>query len=128
MFCKKFFILLLSVWAISCSKNDITPPPDITHNNLDGTSHVNLSVAKQMEGIYQLKSGSNALGSQFVCKISKTKVSFFGDASGLFFILDYGFKPSDSSLQFGGFWRISESTTQSVIQLSITAKDGASDL
>src|SRR5947199_2086588 len=88
MFCKKFFILLLSVWAISCSKNDITPPPDITHNNLDGTSHVNLSVAKQMEGIYQLKSGSNALGSQFVCKISKTKVSFFVDASGLFFILD----------------------------------------
>ncbi|MFL5741933.1 MAG: glycerophosphodiester phosphodiesterase [Flavisolibacter sp.] len=128
MLFKKFFILSVCVWAISCSKNEITPPPDATHNNLDGTSFVNLSVAKGLEGIYQLKSGSNALGSQFVCKISKTKVSFFGDASGLFFILSYGFKPSDSSIQFGGFWRISESTTQSIIQLSIAAKDGASDL
>jgi glycerophosphoryl diester phosphodiesterase len=81
-----------------------------------------------MQGIYSLSNGNGSLGSTFVCKVSKTRVSFFSNADGQFFILDYGLKPGDGSIQFAGFWRYSEFPTQGLIQGSILSGDGASDL
>jgi glycerophosphoryl diester phosphodiesterase len=81
-----------------------------------------------MEGIYKLGEGNSNLGSQFVCKISKYKVSFFSNESGIFIILKYGLNPVDSSLQFSGFWRFSESATQDFINFSVAKNEGASDL
>ena len=59
-----------------------------------------------MEGIYSLIDGNVNLGSEFVCKISKYKISFFSNESGIYVALKYGLNQSDSSLQFSGFWRV----------------------
>src|SRR4030095_6883501 len=86
------------------------------------------SVMKKMECIYKLTSANGDLGSQFVCKTSKSRVSFFSDLDGIFFILKYGYNPADGSIQFSGFWRYSEFPTQGTIHFSISPADGATDL
>jgi glycerophosphoryl diester phosphodiesterase len=84
---------------------------------------------KNMEGIYSLSGGNSSLGSEFVCKVSKNKVSFFSDnENGIFFILGYGYNQANGSIQFSGFWRYSENATQGTIQFSVASTDGASDL
>ena len=80
-----------------------------------------------MEGIYTASAGSQELGSKFVCKVSKYKVSFFSEKDGIFIILKYGYK-SDGSIQFSGFWRYSEKPNQGNIQFSISASEGATEL
>jgi glycerophosphoryl diester phosphodiesterase len=82
---------------------------------------------KQMAGIYTLSQGSGALGGQFVCKGSKYKLSFFSELDGIFIILDYGLDPSDSSIQFSGFWRYSESSKQNTISMSISKEAGSTE-
>jgi glycerophosphoryl diester phosphodiesterase len=77
------------------------------------------NVMKNMEGIYTLNSGSDALGTNFVCKASKFRVSFFSNSSGIFMILKYGIDPVDSSLKFAGFWRYSEIATQGLVNFRI---------
>jgi glycerophosphoryl diester phosphodiesterase len=96
--------------------------------NLDSTVALADSVLRPLEAIYQANGGVTALGDQFVCKVSKKKVSFFSNKEGIFIILTPGFKPSDSSIRFSGFWRYSESTTQGLISLTIPRSQGASDL
>ena len=118
-----FFLILL----ISCSKSEITLPPKNSDSNLSGTTFIDGSVMKKMEGIYVQQNGSDNLGKQFVCKVSKFKVSFFSNKDGIFIILKYGFK-SDGSIQFSGFWRYSELTNQGNIYFEMAATDGATDL
>ncbi len=120
-----FFIILL---FFSCSKNGITVPPTNPGTNLINTVYMSDTVMKNMEGIYSLNAGDGSLGNEFVCKISKFKVSFFSNESGIFIILDYGFDPTDSSIQFAGFWRYSETAVQGIINFSVPKTDGASDL
>src|ERR1043166_1606801 len=103
------FISVFLILLISCSKSEITLPPKNSDSNLNGTSFIDGSVMKKMEGIYVQENGSDNLGKQFVCKVSKFKVSFFSNKDGIFIILKYGFK-SDGSIQFSGFWRYSELT------------------
>ena len=128
MHLQRYISVILWLGIISCSKNDITLPPINPGSNLIGTSPIEYSIIKQMQGVYSLKNGSNSLGSEFVCKISKKKVSFFSNENGISIILNYGFKPQDSSIQFAGFWRYSEFPTQGTIQGSIAVNEGASDL
>ncbi len=109
------YLIVLSFF-ISCSKNQIVLQPPI---NIGNTIFISDTSMKKMEGIYALNSGSNALGSQFVCKASKYRVSFFSNQSGIFIILKYGLNPADSSLKFSGFWRYSENETQGLINFSI---------
>jgi glycerophosphoryl diester phosphodiesterase len=120
--------LLIFLASFGCRKNEITTPPPADNSNLVGTQPIPGSTMKKMEGIYKLSGGSNILGEQFVCKVSRFKVSFFSNKDGLFFILNYGYKASDGSIQFSGFWRYSERTEQGNIQFSITAANGATDL
>src|SRR5215471_14870803 len=70
---------ILLTFILGCSKNDITPPPVNPETNLIGTTPLTDTVMRNMEGIYTLSSGSDGLGSQFVCRVSKFKVSFFGN-------------------------------------------------
>src|SRR5580765_3678235 len=121
-----WLVILLIFFA--CSKNGITLPPDNPDSNLSNTKFISDTVMKKMEGIYSLSDGSNGLGSTFVCKVSKRKVSFFSDKDGIFIILGYGLNPTDSSIQFSGFWRYSESATQGIIAFSVAKNEGASDL
>ena len=114
----------LFVIFFGCSKNGITPAPPNPDTNLAGTIPLTDTVMKHMEGIYDLSSGSDGLGSIFVCKVSKFRVSFFSDANGIFFILKYGLNPADSSLQFAGFWRYSETTAQGLVNFSIPKDKG----
>lgn len=113
---------------VSCSKNHITPPPVINDMNLAGTDPIDRLVMKHMEGIYALSGGSTSLGTEFVCRISKKRLSFFSNENGIFCILDYGFSKSDSSIQFAGFWRYSENGNQGPIRFSIAKGEGARDL
>jgi glycerophosphoryl diester phosphodiesterase len=117
--------IFLLTFVLGCSKNGITPPPTNPDTNLIGTTPLTDTIMRNMEGIYTLTSGSDGLGSQFVCRVSKFKVSFFGNKDGIFFILKYGFNPTDSSIQFSGFWRYSENTTQGLINFSIPKGSGA---
>jgi glycerophosphoryl diester phosphodiesterase len=114
----KYLIFLLIFF--SCSKNQILLPPDISLGNVNFISDTSM---KKMEGIYTLSSGSSALGTQFVCKASKYRVSFFSNAGGVFMILQYGLDPTDGSLKFSGFWRFSQVPTQGLINFTIPQAD-----
>jgi len=116
------------MFLASCKKNEITVPPSAEDSNLTNTQTVGFNIMKTMEGIYTLTTGSNALGDNFVCKVSKKKVSFFSNKDGIFIILKYGLKSTDGSIQFSGFWRYSERKDQGNIQFTITAANGATDL
>ena len=48
--------------------------------------------------------------------------------NGIFFVLGYGLNPIDSSIQFSGFWRYSETATQGIIHFAVPKSEGASDL
>jgi len=123
-----YFVACLLWISFSCSLNHITPPPANPDTNLINTISVSGATMKNMEGIYSLTDGNVNLGTGFVCRVSKYKVSFFSNESGIFIILKYGFNPSDSSLQFSGFWRYSESATQGNISFAVAKNEGASDL
>jgi len=119
---------LLIVVLLGCSKSEITPAPLIDEQNLANTTPITGTTMKKMEGIYKLVGGTGELGAEFVCKVSKYRVSFFSEKDGIFFILKYGLKPSDGSIQFSGFYRYSEFPTQGSIQFSVAAAEGATDL
>jgi glycerophosphoryl diester phosphodiesterase len=123
----KTYIVATLFILLGCSKSEITPPVK-DDSGLANTTPIPGTTMKKMEGIYKLLDGSGSLGSQFVCKVSKYRVSFFSDKDGIFIILNYGYKSSDGSIQFSGFYRYSELTTQGTIQFSMAAADGASDL
>ena len=79
-----YIFVFLVLIAFACSKSEITPPPTGDDANLAGTSPIpftGLTTIKSLEGIYELESGSEGLGTQFVCKVSKYKVSFFSNTS-----------------------------------------------
>src|SRR5450755_3346888 len=113
------YLILLFVF-FSCSKNQITPQPDV---NIGDVIFISDTKMKNMEGIYSLGSGSNGLGTNFVCKASKYRVSFFSNSSGIFMILKYGLDPVDGSLKFSGFWRYSETPIQGLVNFSIPKAD-----
>ena len=119
--------LLLLVTLFSCSKNQITRPPDNPGTNLINTLVLTDTIMSKMEGIYILTQGNSDLGTQFVCKASKYRLSFFSNQSGIFMILDYGLNPVDSSIQFSGFWRYSQTPTQGLINMSISTAGGSVD-
>ncbi|WP_426669358.1 glycerophosphodiester phosphodiesterase [Mucilaginibacter sp. McL0603] len=123
------YLLLVLMIFFSCSKNQITLPPNGLNANLINTTPISNTVMKNMEGIYSLSSGSSSLGSEFVCKVSKNKISFFSNnENGIFFILGYGYNQANGSIQFSGFWRYSQNATQGTIKFSVASTDGASDL
>jgi glycerophosphoryl diester phosphodiesterase len=113
------YLILLSVF-FSCSKNQITVQPVVDLENVNFISNTSM---KKMEGIYTLGSGSSALGTQFVCKVSKYRVSFFSNTGGVFMILKYGLDKTDSSLKFSGFWRFSQVPTQGLINFTLPKAD-----
>lgn len=123
----RYFTVIL-ILIFSCSKNKITLPPFNSDTNLINTKSLSDTLMKNMEGIYTLSDGSGSLGEEFVCKISKFKVSFYSNKDGIFFILAYGLNPTDSSIQFSGFWRYSETASQGNISFSVPKSAGASDL
>jgi glycerophosphoryl diester phosphodiesterase len=125
----KYSIILFVVMSLvlSCTQNEITPPPDNPGTYLSNTLPVANAVMENMEGIYTLSSGDNQLGTEFVCKVSLNKVTFFSNQGGIFFILDYGLAP-DGAIRFSGFWRVSENRGQGLIAFNMPANLGASDL
>lgn len=108
--------ITLVILLVSCTKNEITPPPAFS---LGDALFVSDTSMKKMEAIYTLNSGNSSLGTQFVCKTSRFRVSFFSNSSGIFMILKYGLDPADSSIKFSGFWRYSQSATQGLVNFRI---------
>ena len=96
----------------ACSKNQTVLQPDVNIGNVYFVSDTSM---KKMEGIYAVNSGTTGYGNQWVCKVSKYRVSFFSNQDGIFMILKYGINPADSSLKFSGFWRFSEDVTQGLV-------------
>ncbi len=121
------YFLLFILMFFSCSKSEITLPEEDDYN-LINTTPIADSTMNIMEGIYKLAGGQGGLGSEFVCKTSRNRVTFFSNSNGIFFILKFGYKSADGSIQFSGFWRYSETADQGKIHLSMTAADGASQL
>ncbi|HTQ66017.1 MAG TPA: glycerophosphodiester phosphodiesterase family protein [Puia sp.] len=123
----KYYFPLVSLAFFSCKKSEITVPLINSDENLIGSKPLTDTVMKNMEGIYSLNGGVESLGTEFVCKVSKYKLSFFSNNSGIFIILNYGLNTTDSSIQFAGFWRYSESKTQGLINFSIAKAEGAAE-
>jgi glycerophosphoryl diester phosphodiesterase len=111
-----FSYLILLIAFFSCSKNKIVLQPDINIGNVYSISD---TIMKKMEGIYTLSSGTTDYGTEYVCKVSKFRVSFFSNQGGIFMILKYGINPSDSSVKFSGFWRFSEIATQGLVNFTV---------
>ncbi len=120
--------LLFFLLCFGCNKNEIIRPPLADESNLVATQRLTDTTMRAMEGIYMLGAGTDVLGKKFVCKVSKFRVSFFSEKEGIFIILKYGLRVSDSSIQFSGFWRYTETTEQGRIQFAITKANGATDL
>ena len=119
-------------WALivitACSKNDITLPPDNSDSNLTGTSPIDQPIVKKLEGIYKLGGGQPVLGTDFVCKVSRYKVSFFSNTRGISIILKHGVNTSKGSLEFSGFWRVTEDASQGLVNFTVASNEGATDL
>lgn len=113
----KYFIFLTVFF--SCTRNQTTLQPPIDIGNVAFIPYTSM---KPMEAIYDLASGSNALGTSFVCKVSKYRVSFFGNG-GIFMILKYGLEQNDSSLKFSGFYRYSKDARQGLVSFSLPKAD-----
>ncbi len=113
----KYFLFLIIFF--SCSRNETTYQPPIDIGNV---AFIPYTKMKPMEAIYDLASGSNALGTSFVCKVSKYRVSFFGNG-GIFMILKYGLEQNDSSLKFSGFYRYSKDARQGLVNFSLPKAD-----
>lgn len=123
-----FTLLVVISLVLSCTQNEITPPPESPEIILANTTPISNTIMENMEGIYTLVDGSDSqLGTEFVCKVSLNKVSFFSNQNGIFFILDYGLA-SDGSIKFAGFWRVSETKGQGLIAFAMPKDSGASDL
>lgn len=107
---------------LTCSQNDVFFS---TLAKLPGNT-VPLSRATRlaMEGVYRHVGGSSGLGVEFVCKTSLKKVSFFSNSRGIFFILEAG-RETDSTLQFAGFWRVSENTSNGKISFTVPKSQGS---
>jgi glycerophosphoryl diester phosphodiesterase len=114
--------LIAVVLLAGCVKNQITPPPAF---DLGNALYLPDTSMKKMEAIYTLSSGTTSLGTQFVCKTSKFRVSFFSNTSGIFMILKYGLDPADSSIKFSGFWRYSQTSTQGLVNFRIPKAEAA---
>jgi glycerophosphoryl diester phosphodiesterase len=113
----KYFIFLIVFF--SCTRNQTTYQPPIDIGNV---AFIPYTTMKPMEAIYDLASGSNQLGTSFVCKVSKYRVSFFGNG-GIFMILKYGLEQNDSSLKFSGFYRYSKDARQGLVNFSLPKAD-----
>ena len=113
----KYFLFLIIFF--SCSRNQTTYQPPIDIGNV---AFIPYTTMKPMEAIYDLASGSNQLGTSFVCKVSKYRVSFFGNG-GIFMILKYGLEQNDSSLKFSGFYRYSKDARQGLVNFSLPKAD-----
>jgi len=113
----KYFIFLIVFF--SCTRNQTTYQPLIDIGNV---AFIPYTTMKPMEAIYDLASGSNQLGTSFVCKVSKYRVSFFGNG-GIFMILKYGLEQNDSSLKFSGFYRYSKDARQGLVNFSLPKAD-----
>jgi glycerophosphoryl diester phosphodiesterase len=113
----KYFIFLIVFF--SCTRNQTTYQPPIDIGNV---AFIPYTTMKPMEAIYDLASGSNQLGTHFVCKVSKYRVSFFGNG-GIFMILKYGLEQNDSSLKFSGFYRYSKDARQGLVNFSLPKSD-----
>ncbi len=113
----KYFLSLIVFF--SCSRNQTTYQPPIDIGNV---AFIPYTTMKPMEAIYDLASGSNQLGTSFVCKVSKYRVSFFGNG-GIFMILKYGLEQNDSSLKFSGFYRYSKDARQGLVNFSLPKAD-----
>jgi glycerophosphoryl diester phosphodiesterase len=113
----KYLIVLLVFF--SCSRNQTTLQPVIDIGNV---SFIPYTKMKPMEAIYEVGSGSTALGTSFVCKVSKYRVSFFGNG-GIFMILKYGLEQVDGSLKFAGFYRYSQDARQGLVNFSMPKAD-----
>ncbi len=119
------FLIVLLIIVSACSQNEILLPPVNTDSNLANTMIILQPTMKKMEAIYKLSGGSAGLGSEFVCKVSRHKLSFFSNANGTSLIMKYGLNAVDGSIQFSGFWRVTEDATQGLVNFSISAADGA---
>ena len=118
-------LLAGSLSLLTCSQNDIQVHFEA---RLENTKPISRDILRSMEGIYKLAEGSSSLGSEFVCKTSLNKVSFFSNERGIFFILNAGLNLQDSSIQFAGFWRVSENTSNGTISFIVPKGFGSGKL
>ena len=115
-------LLAGSLALLNCSQNDVFAPIEAT---LENTEPISRNILRSMEGIYNVVEGSNYLGSEFVCKTSLNRVSFFSNERGIFFILNVGLNLQDSSIQFAGFWRVSENLSNGSISFVVPRLQGS---
>src|SRR3982751_1426793 len=101
-----------AAFLAACSQNEVTVPPAGQDGNLAGTGTIPQPTMRNMEGVYKLSGGNSGLGSNFVCKASRFKISFFSNLNGISVILKYGLNKTTGAIEFSGFWRVTEDNVQ----------------
>jgi glycerophosphoryl diester phosphodiesterase len=117
-----FFTTLVLLSA--CIKDNFIPLYDFSKSNLNNTDPIPNRLRPFFEGVYELKTGSNRIGSEFVCKWAGGKLCFFSEKSGIYMNLETGFNALDSTFRMSGFWRSPIFTEQGEVQFKVENTEG----
>lgn len=125
----KYTFIGIVLVSLSCTKEDnfkFYTNYDTTY--LNGTKSIPEDLKPLITGIFQSESNPTGLGSRFVLKWHKNKLSIFSNHNGIYAVLDGGIDYSDSSIKLAGFWRSPIVTDDGSIYLTISKENGGSDI
>lgn len=119
-----FRYLIFAFLLLSCYDNplDVTVPTFSEGGFIDQTKPLSQSVKAKIEGVYNVKSGSDRFGDKVVIKIAGDRMSVFMGKNAGYFILKSG--SLDSVLFFEGYWRFQTGTETGLARLYIGRDEG----
>jgi len=124
---KKQVQIFLILFVISCSVLVDPEVPDcIYENTLKGTVQLPHLTMCKIEGVYNVIQGSDVFGDKVVIKACQGYISVFAAKNAMYIILESGSIGND--LFFKGYWRYSKDYKSGMINLSILANQGGTQL
>jgi len=124
---KKQVQIFLILFVISCSVLVDPEVPDcIYENTLKGTVQLPQLTMCKIEGVYNVIQGSDVFGDKVVIKACQGYISVFAAKNAMYIILESGSIGND--LFFKGYWRYSKDYKSGMINLSILADQGGTQL
>ena len=120
-------IFLIILFVISCGVLvDPEVPECIYENPLDGIIELPQTVMCRIEGVYNVVQGSDVFGERVVIKACQGYMSVFAKKNAAYIVLESG--SSGNDLFFKGYWRYSKGVKSGMINLSISAEQGGTEL
>jgi glycerophosphoryl diester phosphodiesterase len=126
-----FYILLITILlaTISCQKelSPVEVPVAKDSAQLKNTTPIAELTKRNLEGIYNVISGTSYFGKQVVLKWNGDYLSVFSWKNSGYFVLQGGFT-KDSIFLFAGYWRYAFDSETGLASLSIGSNEGGREL